>query len=268
MEPARVPLWCDGLWAALQILDASWEITRWNLREGVPDRTLLSTIDGILGWGAFRSPVDQYMHIAHYLQPKLPIGLCIGGTAMPIQHADDYSVLFFETFWHKQQLPGDLNLKHAFGVHRKVYQKPNKADFEVLQRLAIWDYLSVGSFSRWKRHEKLLSMRGTKLAIGEIQHGNLQESIDIIGDLLLGGVAVSDMVPAEKLATLYATVGAVYIPAELHGGGERAVLEARSCGAKVIVEEDNPKLKELVTSPIYDEQYYADRLKEGMEACL
>jgi hypothetical protein len=52
----------------------------------------------------------------------------------------------------------------------------------------------------------------------------------------------------------------VYVPDDVFGGGERAVLEARSLGVQVAIEDDNPKLKELLTSPIYDHVYYAQQL--------
>lgn len=38
----------------------------------------------------------------------------------------------------------------------------------------------------------------------------------------------------------------MYVSDNVLGGGERAVLEARSLGVNVIIEDDNPKLKEVV----------------------
>lgn len=92
--------------------------------------------------------------------------------------------------------------------------------------------------------------------------------MDIIMDLLMAGVAVSDMVPAEVLAKMYQMSGCVYIPAEEIGGGERSVLEARACERPVEVESDNTKLQELLTCPIWDEKYYAYQLKQGILECL
>ncbi len=43
-------------------------------------------------------------------------------------------------------------------------------------------------------------------------------------------------------------------------GGERVVLEARQLGVDVKIEGDNPKLKELLSSPVYDHSYYAEQL--------
>ena len=60
----------------------------------------------------------------------------------------------------------------------------------------------------------------------------------------------------------------VYIPANIIGGGERAVLEARACNIPVEVEDDNPKLKELLYSPILDHHYYARQIEKGIHAVL
>jgi len=72
------------------------------------------------------------------------------------------------------------------------------------------------------------------------------------------------MVKAQTLNCEYNRAKTVYIPATLMGGGERAILEARSCGCKVKIEDDNPKLKELLTCPIYDVDYYVKQLKRGL----
>jgi hypothetical protein len=69
----------------------------------------------------------------------------------------------------------------------------------------------------------------------------------------------------ERLARYYQNAKCVYVPADIYGGGERAVLEARASDCIVKIEEDNPKLKELLDSPLWDEHYYAIQLKKGIE---
>jgi hypothetical protein len=132
----------------------------------------------------------------------------------------------------------------------------------------IIDVLSVGSYSLWKRHDRLAKRTGVRLTIGEIQRENLAESYRIIDGLLKSGVGVMDMIQPEELAKFYKASKLVYIPAEIHGGGERAVLEARACGTPVEVESDNPKLLELTKSPIWDHNYYAEQLKRGIELSI
>ena len=156
-------------------------------------------------------------------------------------------------------------LIHAFGVNTDIY-KP------IPDAIKIWDWVSVGAFALWKRQYLLKNKGGYKLAIGEIQKRNLSESVDIIGDLLLDGICVSDMVEPEKLAFIYNSADKIFIPADINGGGERAVLEARACGIPVEVENDNPKLKELLTwterGRVPDHYWYADQLKKGIESCF
>ncbi|MCL4419168.1 hypothetical protein M1146_03640, partial [Patescibacteria group bacterium] len=103
---------------------------------------------------------------------------------------------------------------------------------------------------------------------GQMQRGNMLESMQIVSKLISNSVCVSDSVFPDVLAKMYNSSAQVYIPADINGGGERAVLEARACGRTVEVEFDNPKLKELLKVPVWDEHYYADQLKEGIEKCL
>ncbi len=190
-------------------------------------------------------------------------GLCLGGYA-PVSNARNYDIIFYETEWSKKWLLDQnvtTKLLHAFGVNKEIYRP-----LAFPQR--IWTYITVGAFSNWKRQEKMLDKLGTRLAVGEIQMGNLEESANIALNLLVNGVAVSGMVKPEKLAELYNCSVRCYIPAELIGGGERAVLEARACGTEVEVEDDNPKLKELTQSLVWDQDYYASQLKEGILSCL
>lgn len=250
-------LWRDGLWAAIQLLSQDFDITWANLRTEKP---LLEGYDFILAWGGYNSSPDKYLTLRNWAD-QTPTGLCLGGYAMPynLPHFNEYDVVFYECDWAKgwlEDLGTNTKLVHAFGVNTSIY-KP-------LPMLKVWDYITVGSFSLWKRQLKLLEKEGNKLAIGQIQKGNLNESLDIAGNLLLNGCAVSDMILPEGLALLYNASKACYIPAETMGGGERSVLEARACGIPVEIEPDNPKLQELLTSPVWDHVYYAEQLKKGI----
>lgn len=251
-------LWKDGLWAAIELLKKDFKVEKWNIAKPAPNKDL-SDVDFVLGWGAFGSPVDKVLK--NFPMQK---GLCLGGYS-PLQENVEYSIIFYETEWSKKWLEQfcDVPMKHAFGTNTDIYKKMNIADENKL-----WDYLTVGSFSLWKRQENLTLKEGHKMAVGQIQRSNLSESIDIIGNLLLGHCGVSDMVSPEELAKMYNLSRKVYIPAEVMGGGERAVLEARACGIPVEVEKDNPKLQELLTSPIWDQYYYASQLKGGINECL
>lgn len=267
MEPELETHWSDGLNEALRILKNDFRVVKKNLYN-TNGNTSYEGFDFILGWGAWRSPADNYLHRLRMRGSKIPTGLCIGGNAVAPYMMDDHSILFYETEWYKPIISKHKNIKHAFGVNRKIHRKLNKDDFEASHAFPLWDYVSVGSFSAWKRHERLLNKTGKRLAIGQIQKNNLNESIGIIGDLILGGVAVSDMTNPEALNGIYNLTSTVYIPAEIIGGGERAVLEARAAGCKIEVDSDNTKLLGLIDGPIWDENYYAQELKTGILSCL
>jgi hypothetical protein len=271
-------LWKDGLYAAVELLKQDFEIEKQNLH-GSPFALSYPQEKGIkfvLGWGGFGSTVDRALrNQITYNNAGIANGLCLGGYALPEKGLTlNYNVLFYETEWSMDWLKSgpiqafpqhQTRFIHAFGVNTDVYFAKESL---TCPREKIWDYITVGAFALWKRQHLLTRKEGMKLAVGQIQKNNLSESIDIIGDLLLGNCAVSDMVTPEELAKLYRISKTCYIPADVLGGGERAVLEARACDIDVEVEQDNPKLIELTQSPIWDQHYYYNQLKEGILSCV
>lgn len=241
--------WKDGLWWSINELGKKEQVVWLNLAYEY-DGVNLDNFDFILGWGAFGSPADLFMQ---KVQGKKK-GLCLAGSATPVPvYADNYDIIFYETDWIKNNYLKDVKtrLVKAFGVNTEIF---NSFSSDV-----IWDYLSVGSFSYWKHHDLMKDKIGTKLCIGEVQKDNLSESMDIITDLVTNDIAVSGMVEPEKLNLIYNLSKTVYIPADINGGGERAVLEARACGCNVEI-EDNPKLKELLECDLPSEKVYFNSL--------
>ena len=261
--------WKDGLFAAIELLEKDFDIARLNIRpyslENKPVQIDFNNYDFVLGWGAFDSPVDKLLQTPVVQNSNIHVGLCMAGYA-PYK-IQVYDILFYEVEnWSKEWLK-EQNYKgkiaHAFGVNTDIF-KP----LLLTTTSKLWDYLTVGAFALWKRQNLICTKNGSKMALGQIQKGNMMESLDIIGDLLVGGCGVSGQVIPEMLARFYSAANIVYLPADLNGGGERAVLEARACGISVEVEEDNPKLIELLNSPIYDHKYYAEKLKKGILSCI
>lgn len=242
----------DGLYAALELLRDDYDISKVNLHRHEPLRL---DVDFVLGWGAFNSPVDRVL-----TPMKIKKGLCIGGVTKPHKDSYKYDVLFYETDWYKFFISDHKNIYHAFGVNSDIMhcQKTRK----------IWDYMTCGAFASWKRQEKMLARLGPRIAVGDIQEDNPQESLSIVAKLLANGVMVGNQTDEETMARIYNASRVCYIPAAINGGGERAVLEARACGLAVEVENDNPKLQELVNGPLYDHRYYADQLRVGINSCL
>ena len=253
--------WMDGLWAALNLLEEDFKITRINLTttKGKYD---FSQFDFVLGWGAFGSPADHFIQSFKLRNPKRKTGLCIAGNAYPPEGINNYDVLFYETKWYRDQIKHHPNIVHAFGVNTDIF---NKID---IPTPIVWDYIGVGAFAKWKRWRKMIDKPGKKLVIGQFQKGNPTESVQIIRELITGGVMVSDEIDPIELSWFYHLSRTQYIPADLIGGGERSILEARACGLKVEVEEDNPKLKELVECELKDHYYYAKQLKDGIKEAL
>ena len=238
----------DGLFEAINLL----KYDRFNIGSNTPN---FADYDFILGHGAFGSRVDLLLQT---LPNKK--GLCIAGNATP-QNTNAYDVLFYETDWVKDFLNLQGNLVHAFGINTRLF---NDTD-STLYRYRSIDYLSVGAFASWKRHEKIIQQKGNRVCIGEIQKDNKEESMEIIQTLLSQGVGVIPQVDSENLARYYQSSKTVYVPANIYGGGERALLEARSCGCLIVIENDNPKLKELLNCPIWGEDYYANQLMFGIK---
>lgn len=258
-DHARPEYWCDGLYMALQELEKDFEIIKYNLAMEEAPPTVSQ--DFTLGWGAFNSPVDIFMQYDLNREDKK--GLCIAGNTFPPTGANNYDVLYYETKWYRPQISFHKNIVHAFGINSDLFFQSD------LLSPIIWDYIGVGSLADWKRWDKMKDKKGTRLVVGEYQKGNEQESGRIALDLLKSGVMVSDMVSPFDLSNLYNWSRTLYMPSDVNGGGERAVLEARACGLNVEIEDDNPKLKEVLQwDPIPDYKWYASQLKKGILSCL
>lgn len=272
MEPEIEAHWNDGLREALRSINRKrdFEVIYHNL---FTEKHVNTDVDFILGWGGFNSPVDKFLfdfkkNSNGFIIPKL--GLCIAGNSFPPRKDDTYDVLFYETKWYEPQISWHKNIHRAFGINDSVFYPIDDIGdyYDIRDYVVLYDYVSVGSFSDWKRHELITNKSGNKLVVGQIQRNNAQESMGIIARLLAHGVAVSDMVSSDKLALIYNLTDTVYIPANINGGGERAVWEALSCGCEVEVEEDNPKLKELLHTEPANHHWYASALMSGIKSCL
>lgn len=257
-QPKR---WMDGLYAALNILSEDFDIERMNLRKEGKGGSLTG-YDFILGWGAFGSGPDLYIK-DDWQSDSAKRGLCIGGNATQPEGTDAYDVLFYETKWYRPQIEFHPNIVHAFGVNTDIFSPATMA------MPVVWDYIGVGALADWKRWEKMSELTGNRLVIGEYQLGNEEESSRIALELIKSGVMVSNTVHPFDLVNLYGWSRTLYMPSTVNGGGERSVLEALACGLDVKIEDDNPKLQELLdTGPIWDHHYYAKQLKRGIMSVL
>ena len=162
-----------------------------------------------------------------------------------------YDILFYETKWYYNyaNLKRHSNAYHAFGVNRDI-MKPRNLTKE-------YDLIFVGTITDYKRPLNILKYPGKKLCLG------FKQNSELVKELLENDVEVKDFVGYEELSKYYNKSKMCYVPCNTHGGGERAVLEARSCGIPVVIEEDNKKLLELTKSEIYSSKYYAEKIILG-----
>ena len=247
--------WKDGFVAALDLLNKEYNISRINIAEFKPSSDFLNEFDFIICKSNWNWHVDNYLR-KEMKNISVPRGIMISGVGIPpsLKEMLFYDVLWFETYWYKKQIEKHPNCHHAFGIDASTMQ----ADTQVKKE---YDWISIGAFTSYKRYELFSKLNGKKIAIGEDSYN---DSSQIIESLNKKGVETKPFLSHEKLCEYLNKSSKLYIPAELNGGGERAILEARSCGLKVLVEADNPKLKELTNSPIYDHHYYSNQLKNSM----
>lgn len=242
----------DGLHAALEVMRNEFDITKVNLKVETPK---VEGYDFVLGHGAWSSSVDNFIKSNSSMIEHC--GLCIGGNIKEPDGMMVYDILFCETDWYLPKIKSHANPKVAFGVNTDVF-------YEIDDMRAIFDYLGVGSFAKWKRWEYFIEKKGVRMIVGEVQQNNLPESLGIIAALNSLGVGTMPNVSPKDLNLFYNNSAKVYIPATDYGGGERAIWEAKACGCKVECAPDNKKLQELIEKPYKSHKDYAKVLLDGI----
>lgn len=260
--------WVDGFTSALEIISKQFNIIKYNL---ATDSTTLTEeylkeqkIDLVLIKSNWSARVDRHFR-SKFANTKVKKGLLISGSLPPPDPMamNYYDVLFYETNWYKKFIKDHPNIVHAFGINTEIMQPMPNAK-------KIYDWLTVGKFAAYKRQTLLVKKKGKKLAIGELPTRTgliyyFTKPNRIVRQLKSAGVEIADFISYEKLCEIYNQSKNLYIPAKLHGGGERAILEARSCQmANIEIEPDNEKLKSLLDGPIYSHTYYAEQLAKGI----
>ena len=246
--------WHDGFTKAIELLkkDSLLEIDMINFFDKT-DIELNNYNFVFIKWG-FGSSMQSYCQ-KYFSQKgkKCKIGIFISSIKIPTTNdINFFDILFYETEWYKNyaNLNRHSNIYHAFGIDTQVMRNLN------IQKK--YDYIFVGNVTDYKRPEKLIEKPGNKLVVGFLDN---KKTVD---ELKLNGIEVKNFVEYNELSKLYNASRICYVPCRVDGGGERAVLEARACGLKVEIENDNKKLLELLNSDIYDSHYYANKIKRGI----
>ena len=187
---------------------------------------------------------------------KTKIKICCIGNSRWIPNKigiEMFDILMYETDWYYKFASLDRH-KYAFkgfGVDTDI-MKPIKIKKE-------FDCLFVGSVCGYKRPLKMLDIKGKKCIIGQLTDKK------IVNRLMKNKeITVYDFASYEDLALFYNKSKLCYIPCKLQGGGERSLLEARACGIPVKIENDNPKLKELLNGKIYTSYDYASQINNAI----
>lgn len=254
VQDPRIDHWSDGFVQALNAINQNnnFEVIRVNIVDS--PSVDLNAYDFVLVKGGFNGNVHKYAKEFFKEHPKKTgLGICISTIGKPLpEDLEFYDILFYETEWYRKyaNLDRHKNIYHAFGIDRTVMKPMN------LKK--IYDYLFIGNTKAYKCPLKFLEKKGKNLAIALWLDKKIKKKF------LDNKITTIDFVAQEKLAEYYNFCKTLYVPAKIDGGGERAILEARSCGINVQIEDYNPKLKELLTSPIYDSSYYAKQIIHGL----
>ena len=180
---------------------------------------------------------------------------CIGNSKwIPNQKGIEmFDILMYETDWYYKFASLDRH-NYAF--------KGFGVDTDIMKPITInkeFDCIFVGSVCKYKRPLKILDIEGKKCVIGQLTDKNIVNKLRKNKD-----ITVYNFASYEDLTLFYNKSKLCYIPCELQGGGERALLEARACGIPVKIENDNPKLKELLNGKIYTSYDYARQINNAI----
>jgi hypothetical protein len=246
-ESVKYSNWKDGFTGAIDILKNKFNITMVNAMDN--KNIDFTPFDIIFFKEGFNGKYyNKYKN--NIVNKKKGLFISCSNEIPKDTDMNIYDVLFYETEWYYNyaNLKRHKNAYHAFGINTQV-MKPLNLEKE-------YDVIFVGAIKSYKRPLKILKYPGKKICLGVNSDNKMVEK------LRSSGVEVREFIEYDELCMFYNKSKLCYIPCEIHGGGERAVLEARACGINVEVEPDNNKLKELLLSPIYSSEYYAEQIEK------
>jgi len=257
--------WVDGFTSAMDIIDVAHQVSRLNMADHGLSRVIenVEEHDIILiksNWGA---RIDRYAR--EYLkQINTPIGLLISGSKPPdAVGLKFYDLLFYETTWYLPYVASHDHAVLAFGVNTDI-MKPYQNDRSI-------DWLTVGQFKKYKRMHYLLDKKGTRLAVGEEPKmwQLWKQEWWIYQRLRMSGIKTLGFQDYHELARIYNDTNNLLIAASLHGGGERAIMEAKACEVPNIeIAKDNPKLQSVLDNPVLSHYDYANQILKGVDLVL
>lgn len=275
------PFWNDGLKAALDVLRDTyhWDIDVYNGNRGHGSLSAIGEIahtfnlvakyDIGLFWGGLTNPICNTR-----IFPKQ--ALLFGGG--PTHHENVYN--FDHVFAESEVDYFDfkrfgISTSQAFGTNTKLFRP-------MPEQPKIYLYVYPAAFAKWKHHEKFgayvlshgenvnFEYTDPSLAFGYMQpNGWEKECYEVCQK---HGIAVMPQVPYDVMPYIINAAQNVYVGADIMGGCQRTILEAKACNVNVVVDSDSPKLLELADLTHEDvlrdwsEESYAKKLNEKLTA--
>jgi hypothetical protein len=263
--------YADGYGEAMRLISMSHDVSEYNWAiSGKPTDSAVAsfdTFDYILVKSNWYWYLDDFVR-QHLRNCKARLVLLISGTSTPpnLTEMRVYHTLFYETDWYWNSFSTEL-LAHgraykAFGINTNYMNLGIATNNPMFEQPRPFDFVFVGHVSfTLKRADVLMSLAGLRLAFGVIDTPDL----DDVARLREAGVTVANgMGSYADLAAILRMSRNVIVPTPIWGGGERATLEARACGAHVWVADDNVKLQDLLCGPIPSHEDYARDLLNGL----
>lgn len=261
----KINSWHDGFTAAVELLSNDFKIDWINVSENdffnKYNAESLNNYDFVLTKSVWRDKIDLFLR-QNSNKITTPIGMMISGSLRKpiLKEMKFYDTVWYETNWYytNKKINRHQNAHHGFGIDTSIMNIDNSIK-------KIYDWILVGAPKKYKRVHHLIPKKGNKLFIGDLTNNDKYTKKTLLS-LTKNGIELKDFVSYSELAFLYNSSKSCLVPTKLHGGGERSVLEARACGIPVEIRDDNPKLKELLTSDIWDHVYYFKQLKKGIQS--
>lgn len=246
--------WEDGFTKAIDLLSEDFEITKYNLYDIQPSANELNQYDLVIGKSCWGWIVDNYIQSLKHLNTRK--GIVVSCSKAPQKDkALFYDIVWYETEFYEKLIDFHPNAYRAFGINSDVFKPLNNIKKDI-------DVLGIGAITAYKRFHKLNEIDGNKKVI--IGTTNTPD-FDNVRDLLSSDIEIIEYLSQKELARYINRSKLVYIPCEINGGGERAVLESLSCGANVCVENDNPKLQQLLSSKNHSKYDYYNALVSSIK---
>ena len=252
----------DGFVAAINRLSNKYSFTWHNLHENRPFKEMIHSYDIFLVKGSYNGLAKQFaLNELPANKPKLYF-LTSSRKIKDPSDLNNFDTVFYETTWARKTLLKNVNnCIHAFGINTDIFHLPDRPPTRDIDILCT---SNLKYYRKERRVTNLLNFVGKKVAI----LSGTQPNDPIVTMFKKKSIKVLQKQTRHQLHHLYLRSKTVYIPNSTSAGGDRTLLEARSCGAKVMISNDNLKLKSLLDGPIYDHTYYANQIELGINQAL